>query len=233
MSDSQNEIKITEKTRLLKPHFFIVLLLGFAALLGFAGVMEEVLEGESHAIDEQILLMMRDAANIQNPWGPGWLEEAMRDITGLGGTAILTLMTLGVSIYMIARHHKGQAVYLLCVVISGMTISNLIKLGIDRPRPDLVPHGSITYLPSFPSGHSLMSAVVYLTLGALLAEMHHGRRLKIYFLTLAAIIVVLIGISRVYLGVHWPSDVVAGWLIGAALAMLFWAANHYIKIKKY
>lgn len=232
MPQSDIEIKKPVKAHMRKPHILMALIIAAGALFGFGKILTEVLEGESRAVDEFILLKMRDAVDPSNPWGPGWLEEMMRDITALGGTAILTLVTLSTVIYLVAKQKRGQALYLFCAVSSGMVLSNLIKMGIDRPRPELVPHGSIVYLPSFPSGHSLISAVVYLTLGALLAEVHSARRMKYYFMGLASVIVILIGVSRVYLGVHWPSDVLAGWMMGLAWALLFWAANHYIKIRR-
>jgi undecaprenyl-diphosphatase len=101
-------------------------------------------------------------------------------------------------------------------------LSSLLKLGFDRPRPDLVAHGAQVYSASFPSGHALMSAVAYLTLGALLARVQKGRRLKLYVLAVAVTLTFLIGVSRVYLGVHWPTDVLAGWCIGSAWALTCW-----------
>ena len=105
-----------------------------------------------------------------------------------------------------------------------MLLSTLFKSAFDRARPDLVAHHAQVYSASFPSCHSMMSAVVYLTLGALLARMHEGRRVKAFFLATAAFITMLVGISRVYLGVHWPTDVLAGWSAGAAWAIACWLA---------
>ena len=111
----------------------------------------------------------------------------------------------------------------LAAVGGGIVLSSLLKAGFERPRPELVPHGSLVYTASFPSGHSMMAAVVYLTLGALLARAQPRRRLKVYLLALAVLVTVAVGISRVYLGVHWPTDVLAGWTIGGAWALLWWA----------
>jgi undecaprenyl-diphosphatase len=111
----------------------------------------------------------------------------------------------------------------LISVAGGAGLSSLLKLGFERPRPDLVAHLVEVQTLSFPSGHAMVSAVIYLTLGALLAQVHGSIRLKIYILSVAVILTLLIGISRVYLGVHWPTDVLAGWAAGAAWAIMSWA----------
>ena len=105
-----------------------------------------------------------------------------------------------------------------------MALSTLLKLAFQRPRPDLVPHGAEVYTASFPSGHAMLSAVTYLTLAALLIQVQVQWRAKTYVLALAVLVTLLIGVSRVYLGVHWPTDVLAGWCIGAAWALLCWLA---------
>lgn len=104
-----------------------------------------------------------------------------------------------------------------------------LKMGFDRVRPDLVPHGSFVYTASFPSGHALMSAVTYLTLGALLASVHSPARVKAYFLAVAMVLTLLVGVSRVYLGVHWPTDVAAGWSVGAAWALMSWLLMRWLQ----
>ncbi len=107
-------------------------------------------------------------------------------------------------------------------VLSGTIVSQLLKIGFARPRPDLVPYGTEVFTASFPSGHAMMSAVVYLTLGALLARTESRRRVKSYVMAIAAVLTLLVGLSRIYLGVHWPSDVVAGWALGAGWAAFAW-----------
>ncbi len=203
-----------------------VLSIGIALCLAgffiFGKLVSEILEGESHVIDTAIILFMRDPGDHANPWGPGWFQEMMRDFTGLGGIGVLSLITVASAIYLMVMKKRGLAVYVLASVGSGILLSNLLKHHFNRPRPDLVPHDSIVYTASLPSGHAMMSAIVYLTLGALLAEIHKHNGLKLYFMGLAVIITVLIGISRVYLGVHWPSDVLAGWLAGGSWALMFW-----------
>jgi undecaprenyl-diphosphatase len=189
---------------------------------GFAELAGEVFGGSTLKLDRQILLALRDPANLSDPIGPSWLEEAARDATALGGHTILSLVTIGTSAYLLMSERRHAAFLVLAAVVGGMILSALLKLGFERPRPDLVPHGARVYTASFPSGHAMLSAVTYLTLGAILARVHALRRIKIFFMSIAILMTVLIGASRVYLGVHWPSDVLAGWCSGAAWACLCW-----------
>lgn len=202
------------------------LLLAVVGLAGgiwaFVEIADEVTEGETHTIDKRLLLAFRSTADPREPLGPGWLEEMGRDFTALGGIGVLILIGIGVIAYLLLASKYRTALFTAIALTGGWLLSNLLKLGFDRPRPDLVPHGSIVYTTSFPSGHSMMAAVTYLTLAAMLARVQTRRRLKAYLLLVAILLTVLVGISRVYLGVHWPSDVLAGWTAGAAWASLCW-----------
>lgn len=200
----------------------LALLLVSGIVWGFAELADEVLAGGTHAADEAILLALRAPGDPADPLGPGWVEELGRDFTALGGVGILVSMSLAVVGYLLIQRKRHAALLVVVAVAGGLLISTLLKQGFDRPRPDLVPHGSIVYTASFPSGHSMLSATVYLTLGALLARVHAGLAMKAYFLLVAAGLTFLVGVSRVYLGVHWPTDVLAGWAGGAAWAILCW-----------
>ena len=188
----------------------------------FIKIAEEVLEGDTTTFDRALLLALREAHNAADPIGPSWLEEAARDITALGGHVVLTMVTLATLAYLFMTRKGHAAVLVVAAVGGGMMLSTALKLGFERPRPDLVPHAARVYTASFPSGHAMLSAVTYLTLGALLARVQPSRRLKAFLLSLAVTLTVLVGASRVYLGVHWPSDVLAGWCVGAAWASLCW-----------
>jgi len=188
----------------------------------FVEIADEVREGETDSLDRRILLGLRNPADLTDPIGPRWFEEAARDITGLGGHAILAMVGLAALIYLLMTRKRHAALLLLASVGGGMLLSAALKLGFERPRPDLVPHGTRVYTASFPSGHAMLSAVTYLTLGALLARVQPQRRLKAFLLGIAVFVTVMVGLSRVYLGVHWPSDVLAGWCGGAAWASLCW-----------
>jgi undecaprenyl-diphosphatase len=189
-------------------------------LWAFFGIAEEVFEGDAAAIDEVILLAMRTPGDLTDPIGPGWLEELGRDVSALGGIAVLTTLTLIVAGYLALQRHLTTMVFLLVSVAGGVMVSNFAKHMFERPRPSLVSHESVVYTASFPSGHSMMAAVTYLTLAALLARIEPRGAVKLYLLSVALLLTIAVGVSRVYLGVHWPSDVVAGWAAGAAWALV-------------
>jgi undecaprenyl-diphosphatase len=205
------------------------LLLAAAGAWMFVELADDVLEGETASVDERLLLVLRVPNDTKDPVGPPWIEDIARDVTGLGGAGILTLLTLASAGFLAIQRSTHLAVYLLAAVTSGTIVSTLLKLGFDRPRPSLVPHGQIVYTSSFPSGHSMLSAVVFLTLGALVASGQTDMRMRVYLIGLAVFLTVLIGLSRVYLGVHWPTDVLAGWTAGAAWALLCWALAEQLR----
>lgn len=207
----------------------LVLILIAGGIWLFAGIADEVNEGDTHQIDEEILLALRNPANRSDPLGPRWLEEMERDFTALGGVGVLLLLTGAVSVYLVLDG-KNRAALLVLIAVGGALLgSNLLKHGFQRPRPDLVPHGSYVYTTSFPSGHSMLSAATYLTLGALMARVQKRRRVKIFLMGFAALLTLVVGISRVYLGVHWPTDVLAGWTAGGVWALMVWLLARWLQ----
>ncbi|PRY84030.1 phosphatase PAP2 family protein [Donghicola tyrosinivorans] len=193
--------------------------LSAGALWGFVGVAEEMSEGDLHSFDETVLLALRVAGQPDNPIGGPEIEIAMRDLTALGGVTVLTVMTLSVMTYLILARQKASAAFLGLAIVGGQVISGLAKFGFDRPRPDLVSHAVEVSSSSFPSGHSMMAAVTYLTLAVMLGRAEPRASIRRFYIVLAGILALLVGVSRVYLGVHWPSDVLAGWSLGAAWAL--------------
>jgi len=196
--------------------------LSASALFAFVEIADDVREGDTVAFDTTILLAFREPSDVSNPLGPPWLEGIMRDFTALGGVAVLTTVTVLVVGFLLLTRKRHSAWMVAASVIGGIALSHLLKWGFGRPRPDLVPHATVVYSQSFPSGHAMLSAVVYLTLGALLARTEADVRVKIYLLGAACFLTLVIGISRVYLGVHWPTDVLAGWAVGASWALICW-----------
>lgn len=214
-----------------RPEIWILMVLfGIAALaLAFGHIAEEVLEGDSTKFDEIILLFFRNANDVSDPLGPPWVEEMARDITALGSYAVLSIVCCAVVVYLLMVHERATALWMAAAVCGGVVLSNALKLVFERARPDLVTHAARVFTTSFPSGHATLSAVTYLTLGTLLASLHSSLRLKAYFLGLAILLTVAVGISRIYLGVHYPTDVLAGWCIGAAWAALCWVVFRWLQ----
>ncbi|UAB79829.1 phosphatase PAP2 family protein [Erythrobacter sp. SCSIO 43205] len=189
--------------------------------LGFAFAGDRV-----YAFDRAILLKMRDPApggvGPMVPEGPSWLVQAMIDITALGGATVLTLVVLGALGLLLIQRHIFTAALLAGGVVSGSLSVGLAKFAFGRDRPDVIEHLVEVGTASFPSGHSAVSAIVYLTVALMLTQIFETHRQRIYVVVLAAALVLTIGTSRVYLGVHWPSDVLAGWSFGALWALGWW-----------
>ena len=185
-------------------------------------------EGETAGLDRRLILALRTPGHPDDPLGSRNIEEAVRDITALGGTTLVVLVTtVGALAFAFHRRMRHAAVLVLAVVMAWLS-SDAAKVFYHRPRPDLVPHGAYVYSGSFPSGHSTMSAAAYLTLAMLVASLETRRRTKALAYGLAALVLVAVGFSRVYLGVHWPSDVLAGWCLGSAWALAAWMALRWV-----
>ncbi len=210
--------------RRLESRALILLLAVAAAIWGFVAVGGEVLEGETLAIDRRLLLMLRTPGDPARPIGSLSFEEAMRDITALGGFTVLAIVTVVAALAFVLHRRRTHALILVVTVVLAQICGSSLKSLYDRPRPDLVPHGSYVYSASFPSGHSMLSATTYLTLAMLISSLEPQRSTKALVFCLALMLMLAIGFSRVYLGVHWPSDVLAGWCAGTAWAFLAWAA---------
>lgn len=212
---------------------FILVLAALAAVLlfVFAKIAAEMREGETRDFDQFLLLAFRSKTGLYEPLGPPWLAEMMRDITALGSFTVLGLVTFSVAGFLMLTRKRHAAWTVVLAVTSGTLVSTVLKWLFARPRPDLVPHATMVYTQSFPSGHAMLSAVVYLTLGALLARTQAEPKVKVYLLLLAMALTLTVGISRVYLGVHWPTDVIAGWAVGACWALLWWGITLWLQSK--
>jgi undecaprenyl-diphosphatase len=187
------------------------------------------MDGRVQPLDERIMLGLRVDDDPSRPRGPEWLPGAMRDVTALGSSPVLLIFLMGVAGALAARRQKHALVVLLVASAGGMVLNDLLKGLFSRPRPDLALHLTDVRSLSFPSGHAMVSAIIYLTIAAFLARLVQGRALKVYFVAFAFVLSFLVGVSRVYLGVHYPSDVLAGWCAGLAWALACWMTAGYLQ----
>ena len=207
--------KIQQEYRLLLG-FLIAICLAFA----FAALAGEMMEGDFGTFDEAFLLALRHPDDLATPIGPHFVQTAMVDITALGSETILTLVTLMALGFLLLRKRYRQTLLVAAAVGGGAILSGILKSLFSRARPEIVPRLAEVSSGSFPSGHAMNSAIIYLTLAVLIARSYKDARTRSFIVSLAAIATLAIGFSRLYLGVHWPTDVAAGWLVGLAWALL-------------
>jgi undecaprenyl-diphosphatase len=208
----------------------VALLIVVGGTYAFLKLAGDVTEGDTLRFDTVIMQSLRRSDDPSKPIGPPWMEEVGRDLTALGGVSVLVIVTVAVVVYLLIRKLYHAAVLVTLATIGGLAINMVLKDWVSRERPTVVPHlSSYIATSSFPSGHSMLSATVYLTLGALLARFVGQYRLKIYFVTLAVCLTGLVGFSRVFLGVHYPTDVLGGWTAGLVWALVCWLIARYLQ----
>jgi undecaprenyl-diphosphatase len=200
---------------------FLVALLAFA--FAFAKLGSEMLEGETRSFDMQAL---QTAAMLRS--AHSWLTSVMRDLSGMGSMVVLTLATVATVGYLALVNARIAAVWVATAVGSGMLLVSVFKVAFGRLRPDIAFAALQESSLSFPSGHASMSAIVYLTLGTLIASTRATWSQRLYILVVATLMTVLVGVSRVALGVHWATDVLGGWAFGAAWAMAWLVLAQYL-----
>ena len=221
-------IRLMAWLRQQEPVILLAILLVVMGIWAFIELADEVLEGTTQQFDTWVVRSLRQPERPELPRGPQWFAEAGRDITALGSYAVLLLVVIAVAGFL--RLHRLYRTMWLVILASGSgaILSHILKLFFARDRPDLLPLvGTMT--ASFPSGHAMLSAVIYLSLGGLLAQMAFRRSIKIYFLMVALVLTGLVGLSRIYLGVHYPTDVLAGWTVGLVWALGWWSVARYIR----
>ncbi len=197
----------------------IGLLVGAILATGFIRLAGEMAEGETKAFDVAFLKSLRTPGDLAIPIGPHWLLSAMRDLTALGGVTVLALVAVLAVAFLLTRGRIRQALYTALAAGGGALFGTLLKSLFARPRPEVVPHLVEVTSLSFPSGHSMNSAIIYLTLAVMIARSFEERGARIFVIGVAALLVLTIGFTRLYLGVHYPTDVLAGWTVGAAWAL--------------
>jgi undecaprenyl-diphosphatase len=204
------------------------LLVGFSVCLliwGFLALASEVMEGDTKTLDTRILVSLRQADDPSRPIGPAWVESALLDLTAIGGPTVLALVVFAVVGFLALQTRYRTALVVLITAASGEVANIAIKNAFMRPRPTVVPHLREVISTSFPSGHAMESAIIYLTLGAMLMRLAERRITKLYCIGMAIFVTFLVGVSRVYLGVHYPTDVLGGWIFGFMWASLCWLVS--------
>jgi undecaprenyl-diphosphatase len=179
-----------------------------------------IAKGTFAELDRRIVLTMREPPDRREPMGPAWFQGAARDMTGLGSIVVIALLTVVVAGYFFCMSKPGTGWLMMMAVFGGLALNAALKRGFARRRPDFVSHAVEVFTPSFPSGHATLSSTAYLTLGALLDQSNSSLPMSVYFTSAALFLTLIIGASRVYLGVHYPTDVVGGWLLGGSWAIV-------------
>jgi len=211
--------------RTLERRELMLLMLGIGVCLllwGFLALASEVMEGDTTTLDTRILVALRKSDDPSRPIGPSWVENSLLDLTAIGGPTVLGLVVVAVVGFLVLQTRYHTAIVVLATAASGELVNYVLKNVFLRPRPDVVPHLRNVTTSSFPSGHAMESAIIYLTLGAMLMRLSERRITKVYTMGIAIALTLLVGISRVYLGVHYPTDVIAGWMFGFFWASLCW-----------
>jgi undecaprenyl-diphosphatase len=207
-------------------------LLGIASCIWMFVIVANQVAGRSALdADQKILLALRQAGNPTKALGPSWLQGGMRDITALGSPVVLVIVVLASAVWLWVRRQHHAFALLLASTLGARFLNAFLKGLFARPRPDIELHLMPASSPSFPSGHAMDSAAIYLTIAALIAQQVQSRVQRLYLVGLAASLSLVIGVSRVYLGVHYPSDVLAGWCAGLAWALMCWTVARRLQQK--
>jgi undecaprenyl-diphosphatase len=193
----------------------------------FAILASEVAESETEAIDQAVLRAMRGPGG--RPVGPLWLQTALVNLSALGSVAVTTLVIVVASTFLILTRRARQAALLIACGLGAAVVIVMLKDYVGRERPTVVVALDSVRGLSFPSGHSLVASAIYPTLGTLLAVTFDERRLKVFAFATAAVLALLIGFTRVYLGVHYPSDVLGGWMLGLSWAIVCGVVCHRLQ----
>ncbi|HEY0053678.1 MAG TPA: phosphatase PAP2 family protein [Caulobacteraceae bacterium] len=195
----------------------------------FLEVADDMTEADGQALDLAVLRALRpNPANLHDALGPPWLEHAMAELTSLGGLSVLLAFATAAVGFLVMQKRRGSAMFLGFTLAGGLGLSEFFKGMFERGRPDAVYRTFETINASFPSGHALMATVFYLTIGVMVARTQTRKRVKAYMVGVAVALALIVGVTRVWLGAHWLSDVLAGWSLGAAWAMFVWLSAYLI-----
>jgi undecaprenyl-diphosphatase len=210
------------RLRALEARTLVAIMLIAAGLLAFLRLGDAVRAGRTLDLDRRIILALRDSANPGQPRGSFWTRNILHDLTALGGVGVLTLTVAVAVIFLWVNRRRRHAAVLLGTVTAATVIGEMIKSAYNRSRPDLVAYGDYFSESSFPSGHSNIATVVWMTLALIVASLERTRIGKATAFVAGGFISLTAGASRVYFAVHWPSDVVGGWILGSGWALMAW-----------
>lgn len=215
--------RLARRLKALEFRILLALLVFAGGIWVFVGIADEVMEGEAAAFDNWVFKLVRGDDEVP----PLWLTEIMHNITSLGSITVLTIAIGIVAGFLFLRGEYRRMLLILAAGGLGEALVISLKTAFTRSRPELsLPPVIAETSPGFPSGHAMMSALVYLSLAALLTRTSPDMRIRVYILAVGFALTFIIGVSRIYLGVHHPTDVLAGWAIGFAWACAWWLADH-------
>jgi undecaprenyl-diphosphatase len=203
------------------------LLVAALGIFSFIGILDEI--GEGNEFDQAVLAAMRVGGDPSQTVGPPWLHQAAVELTSFGDSWVLGVILVIAAGFLLIQRRFGHAALLVGAVVGGTLLSEGLKEVFGRERPPADYRLVEVASQSFPSGHAMLSAVTYLTLGALVARILPRKRLRAYVLATAFALAGMVGLTRIYLGVHWTTDVIGGWSLGAAWAMAFWLFAYAIE----
>ena len=229
MTSTQVQIFLRRMLRIARTEIAAVTALFVLALgvMTFVEVAGDMTGTDGQAFDQAVLAWVQPVAG--DPRGPRWLEEAAADLTSLGGISVLILFAVIAVVFLLLQRKRLSALLLVLGLAGGVTLSEGLKALFGRPRPPAAFQAVETLNASFPSGHTLMATVFYLTVGVMLTRAFPRVHLKAFVLGAAMTVALLIGLTRIYLGAHWASDVFAGWCAGAAWAMTLWLVAYAVQ----
>ena len=213
---------VTRVLASLTPRLLAVIVAVGAAIWGVLWLSGEVRAGETTAFDRALILALRQTIDPDRLRGPAWLQESARDITALGGFTVLGLVSVAAIAVLIVYGRRRQALVFAAAAVGAQALAEAIKSIVGRPRPSFVARYDLIASSSFPSGHSMMAPAIYFTLASIVAAGELRPAARVLLMAGSVVLVAAIGVSRVYLGVHWPTDVVAGWTLGSAVALVAW-----------
>ena len=196
-----------------------------------ATIIDAIAHGGTFRLDDTLLLALRRPGHLDQPIGPAWLLQSATDLSALGGFTLQWLLGGATLLFLLLARRRAEAAWLAASAVGASVLNASLKSMLHRPRPELVPHLAQVSNASFPSGHAMISAAIYFTIGLMLSETQTQRSARIFVMMVCSLLVLLIGVSRIYLGVHWPTDVLAGWCLGSLWALAVFGLNRTLRAR--